>query len=299
MLPQMLSTLISVLSMGLLPTAGWTSALPSVPPQIVVAPPASELRLATRLSASGVAIIDAQSGQRIYGRQFDVPRPMASLTKLMTAMLIVEHHDLSDVVRVPQSIDTSQSNVRLPAGEQFTVGDVLSAMLIASANDAAVTLAVYHSGSVEAFVAEMNARAATLGLQSTSFANPAGLDAPLQLSTPQDIAWLTMAALRHPAIQKRLGMRGTTITSLQGSEVALSHTHVLLHERGAVRAGKTGTTSGANECLMSVVEEEGRRYVVVLLDSLQRYRDMHVILDALSHPPSDHTSVSLETSARP
>lgn len=274
--------------------------LPSIPSQIVVAPPAIELRVASRLSASGVIIMDAQSGQRVYGRQFDVPRPMASLTKLMTAIIIVENHELSEVVRIPQGIDSSHSSVHLPAGEQFTLGDVLSAMLIPSANDAAVALAVHHSGSVEAFVVEMNARALSLGLGQTSFTNPAGLDAPLQYSTPQDIAWLTMAALRHPSIQKRLGMRGVHIASLQGTEVSLTHTHALLHTSGPVKAGKTGTTLGANECLMSVVQESGHRYIVVLLDSLQRYRDMSTILAALSDAALvDPTSVTLRTPVRP
>lgn len=297
---QMLQALLSVLSMGMIPSAGWTSMLPSIPAQIGVAPPAIEFQVASRLSASGVIIIDAQSGQRVFGRQFDVPRPMASLTKLMTAMIIVEHHKLSEVMRIPQGIDSSQSTVHLPAGEQFTVGDVLSAMLVPSANDAAVALAVYHSGSVEAFVQEMNVRATALGLTQTSFENPAGFDASLQHSTPQDIAWLTMAALRHPAIQKRLGIRGVRITSLQGTEISLTHTHALLHANGVVKAGKTGTTSGANECLMSVVEENGRRYIVVILDSLQRYQDMSTILAALDASlVKDPTSVTLRTAVRP
>lgn len=297
---QMFSTLLSVLSMGVIAPPVWTAMPVSIPSQIGVAPPAIELRVASRLSASGVIIIDAQSGQRVYGRQFDVPRPMASLTKLMTAMIIVEHHKLSEVVRIPQGIDSSHSTVHLPAGEQFTVGDVLSAMLVPSANDAAVALAVHHSGSVEAFVKEMNARASSLGLTQTSFENPAGLDASLQHSSPQDIAWLTMAALRHPAIQKRLGMRGVRIASLQGTEISLTHTHALLHSAGPVKAGKTGTTSGANECLMSVVQEDGHRYIIVLLDSLQRYRDMSTILAALGDAaPADSTSVSLRPPARP
>jgi D-alanyl-D-alanine carboxypeptidase (penicillin-binding protein 5/6) len=173
-------------------------------------------------------------------------------------------------------------------------------MLVPSANDAAVALAVHHSGSIEAFVVEMNARAATLGLVQTSFANPAGLDAPLQYSTPQDIAWLTMAALRHPAIQKRLGMRGVRIASLQGTEIPLTNTNALLHASGPVKAGKTGTTSGANECLMSVVEENGHRYVVVILDSLQRYEDMSTILAALGTASAgDPLSVTLRTAVRP
>jgi len=289
----MLRTLLSVLSLGILPSLGGTASIPSIPPHLVVAPPALELQIATRLSASGVVVIDAQSGQRVFGKQYDVPRPIASLTKLMTALVIVEHHELSEVVRVPGGLKTFQSAVQLPAGEQFTVGDMLSAMLIASANDAASTLAIHHSGSVDGFVQVMNDRAVALGLEHTHFENPAGFDGPTQRSTPQEIAWLTMAALRQPFIQKRLSMRGARIVSLQGSDISLTNTHALLHRQGPVRAGKTGTTNGANQCLMSVVEESGRRYVVVLLDSLQRYVDMRTILDAMADLATPSTSVSM------
>jgi D-alanyl-D-alanine carboxypeptidase len=303
MLSQMLRTLLSVLLLGMVPPPMSGLSLASIIPNIDVAPPAIQMELAERLSASGVVVIDAQSGQRVFGRQHNIPRPMASLTKLMTALIIVEHHQLSEIVRVPKGIDAMQSTVRLPAGEQFTVGDLLSAMLIASSNDAAATLALFHSGSTEAFAKEMNVRSAILGLHSTVFENPVGLDDPEQHSTPQDLAWLTMAALRHPSIQRRLGMRGAIITSLQGSSVNLAHTHALMHTtRKAdddvspmVLAGKTGTTNGAGQCLMTVVEEGHRRYIVILLDSLQRYRDMHAILAAIASESASTESISLHT----
>lgn len=297
MLPQMLRTLLSVLLLGMVPPPMSGMPLTFVMPVLDVAPPAIQMELSSRLSASGVVVIDAQSGQRVFGRQYDIRRPMASLTKLMTAIIIVEHHALSEIVRVPQGIDPMQSTMRLPAGEQFTVGDLLSAMLIASSNDAAATLALFHSGSFETFAGEMNTRAAMIGLHATTFENPIGLDDPAQRSTPQDLAWLTMVALRHPSIQRRLSMRGAIIVSLQGSTVNLSHTHALMHaakrEGATVLAGKTGTTNGAGQCLMSIVGEGSRRYIVVLLDSLQRYRDMHVILAALATTISSPESLSL------
>lgn len=291
----MFQALLSVLLMGTVPVSGSLLPLETMTHRIHVSPPALRVSVDGRLSASGIVIMDAQSGQQLYGRAVDVPRPMASLTKLMTALIIVEHHTLTEVVRIPVGIPASETSVALPAGEQFTVGDVLSAMLIPSANDAAVALAIFHSGSTEAFVKEMNARAVALGLQGTSFENPIGFDGPEQLSTPQDMAWLTMAALRYPSIQRRLGMRGTTIVSMQGTEIPLSHTHALLHEKGSVVAGKTGTTTGANQCLVSVVDEGNHRYIVVLLDSLQRYADMQSILRTLDRSTVDHQSVSLHS----
>ncbi|MBM3230854.1 D-alanyl-D-alanine carboxypeptidase [Candidatus Peregrinibacteria bacterium] len=283
----MVRTLLTVMFLGLFPasTGGTTDALQAV--QFSVAPPAPVFSVAGRLSASGVVILDIESGQSVYSRDARVQRPMASLTKLMTAILIVENHDLSETVTVPKSAESAVGNkVYLTAGKNYRVGDLLSALLVNSANDAAITLALFHSGSLQTFVEEMNTRALQLGLKGTSFQNPIGLDHPSHWSTPRDIAWLTAFALRNAEIEKRMGMAGATIASLDGTEtVRLYHTNVLMHdpamaaaEGPTVVAGKTGTTDDAGECLVSVVEESGHRYVVVLLGSLQRYKDMDVIL---------------------
>lgn len=235
------------------------------------------------LSASGVLVVDLDSGQTLYAYASEVARPMASLTKLMTALIIVENHSLDEWVRVPKSAEEVIGNrAYIVAGEEYTVGDLLSALLIASGNDAAVTLAQFHAGSIFAFVQQMNERAVALGLHHTSFRNPTGLDAAEQKSTPQDLGWLAMFALRNPEIRSRLSTRGARIRSLGGQIVYLTHTHALLHAETSVVAGKTGTTEGAGECLMSVVEKEGKTYLVVLLNSLERYADMRRILDILT-----------------
>ncbi|MDA1209373.1 MAG: serine hydrolase [bacterium] len=249
---------------------------------ISIAPPAVNISIEDHMSASGVIILDAQSGQQVYARQATVRRPMASLTKLMTALLIVENHDLDELVVITKEAESVEGNkAYLKPGESFTVGDLLSALLIASANDAAEALAVYHSGSVPEFVAEMNTRAKTLGLPATSFMNPAGLDHPRQWSTPQDIAWLTTFAMRYDEISKRMSKRGAYILSKEGTRVDLAHTHWLMHQNTSVTAGKTGTTDAAGQCLVSFVEEEGHSYIVVLMNSQQRYKDMNAILDVL------------------
>jgi D-alanyl-D-alanine carboxypeptidase (penicillin-binding protein 5/6) len=207
---------------------------------------------------------------------------MASLTKLMTALLIVENHALDEWVRVPGDLGELNGNIaHLPTGHEFTVGDLLSALLTASANDAAETLARFHSGSVEAFVAEMNARAEVLGLKRTHYANVAGFDDPDQWSSPRDVAWLALFAFRHPPIAQRLSQRGAQIRSRQGVMLSLTHTHAFLHASTPVVAGKTGTTNGAGQCLLSFVEAGGRQYLVVLLNSQARYVDLRVVLDAL------------------
>ncbi|MDD4628332.1 MAG: serine hydrolase [Candidatus Peribacteraceae bacterium] len=276
-----MSSVLSALLLGLFPVAADLPKDVTAPLQEMrIAPPAENLVIHKRLSASGILVMDLGTGQTLYDSQGDIERPMASLTKLMTALIIVEHHKLDEWVPIPKIVTETQGSVAyLPEGEKFTVGDLLSAMMIASANDAAVALANYHSGSTEAFVKEMNARAASLGLTGTRYANSSGLDDPRQWSTPRDIAILTSFVLKVPAIRERMGERGSVIVSRGGQEIKLAHTHALLRAGApGVTAGKTGTTGAAGQCLVSVIEKEGRQYVVVLLHSRQRYVDMKTVL---------------------
>ncbi len=191
--------------------------------------------------------------------------------------------------------------MRLPIGHSFTVGDLLSALLIPSANDAAYALAIYDAGSMEDFSVKMNQRAVELGLSGTTYGNSIGLDDAKQESSPRDLALLAMTVLRHDEIRQRMSLEQASIRSLEGNTVALYHSHQLLavplsatvtgpsEQLGRagsgdaiVSAGKTGTTDDAGQCLLSIVESNGRRYVVVLLHSRDRYADMRTILASLS-----------------
>lgn len=272
------------------------NALLSVAPPSI-ASPADVASLDTALSASGVVIVDLDSGQTIYERGARHSLPMASLTKLMTALLIVEHHELDEIVTVPPDAPSVVgTDVRLPVGNRFTVGDMLSALLIPSANDAALALAKFHAGTMQDFSQQMNDRAAALGLTETSYENSIGLDDAKQLSSPRDLAILSMAVLRHDAIRERMGTRQDSIRSLEGTIISLYHSHQLIDipltasvtDSGSkmghaiVTAGKTGTTDDAGQCLLSIVDVHDRRYVVVLLHSNDRYADMRTVLASLS-----------------
>jgi len=279
-------SLLSALLLGLFPTVDTESFDVSTLESIQIAPSSEAIEISEHLSASGVVIYDALSGQRLYAKQARTQRPMASLTKLMTALLIVENHELDEMVLVPKSVvDVAGNKVYLEPGKHYSVGDLLSALLINSANDAATTLAQFHSGSVSAFVGEMNDRALQLGMTGTSFHNPAGLDHPAHWSTPQDIAVLTMFSLRYEEIASRLSSTGERIASVEGDNISLYHTHALMHEVSPVLAGKTGTTTDAGQCLMSLVEGVDQQYIVVLFNSNQRYKDMRIILSSLKTEP--------------
>lgn len=286
----MLRPLLAALLMGMFsPLESGEQGVASVIRNVTLAPPAQEESfnsfslLAEELTASGFLITDLQSGMPLFGKDADVPRPIASLTKLMTALIIAENHEMNEWVALPPDIELVQGNIAyLPSGHHFTVGDLLSATLIGSANDAAIALARYHSESVEEFVNEMNARARELGLQRTSYANPVGFDSQEQKSSPQDVLWLTSFLQRFPAIRNRMGLRGVRLVSLEGARVTLSHTHALLHADTPVIAGKTGTTEAAGECLLSIVRGKERDYAVVLLHSANRYADMRKVLEAIA-----------------
>ena len=279
--------MISALFLGLLPVVQSSVVAVSnhqshVVQQLPLLPPQSEIILEKPLSASGVIVIDQQSGQTLYEHQRTEEMPVASLAKLMTAIVIAEHHALNEVVVVPQSVIGIEGNrAYITPGHRFTVGDLLSALLVASANDAAHALALYHSGTVESFVDEMNARAISLGLRSTSFANPIGFDDPLQYSTPQDIAWLTSYALKNDNLYNRMSSLGSYIVSSEGEVLHLYHTHTLIHQLTNVLAGKTGTTDEAKQCLSTLLTKRGRNYIVVLLHSDDRYKDLQTIMGSL------------------
>jgi len=285
----MVSSVLSVLLMGMVPLATPASAdqvalnalaISSPLPAAVVS---SVSALPRRVTASGMIILDLQSGQTVYAREAEKHRSIGSLTKLMTALIIAENHALDEIVAVPDDIGEIEGSLaHLPKGQHFTVGDLLSALLVPSGNDAAQTLAVFHSGSVESFVTEMNERAAVLGLKDTNFANPDGLDDPKQWSTPRDIAWLATFVMRRPELRQRMSMPSVNIKSQEGTALNLENTHELIRQQSAVVAGKTGTTSGAGQCLVSLVKEGGREYVVVLLRSRGRYTDMRAVLGALA-----------------
>ncbi len=272
--------------MGMFPTQDLPLQPMPTLASLSVSLPSETLEIEEHVSASGVLVIDVASGQRLFSSEENKRRPMASLTKIMTALLVVENHDLNERVRIPRGVeDTIGNKVYLEEGKHFSVGDLLSALLISSANDAAKALAIYHSGSLSAFTEEMNARVKELGLKNTSFSDPIGLDNPDQFSTAQDIAWITMFVQRYEPIAVRMRKRGMRIFSKEGDEIFLAHTHALMHAEKDVTGGKTGTTNGAGQCLVSLVEEEGTEYLVVIMNSLQRYKDMRAILEVLRGQP--------------
>lgn len=274
----MLSVLASVLVLGLIPAEPPAPAAPSLPgiEMLSISAPdtiATTLRMPA-LSASSAILMDASSGQEIFSVSPDERKPMASLTKIMTALLILENHSLNEIVTIPPIAEEIKgSTIGLKAGQRFSVRSLLYALLLPSANDAAYALAVFDARSVSTFVQRMNLRAESLGLKNTHFANPAGLDNINQFSTPRDLAWLTLAALKNETFGTIVGTRTARITAEDGKEYLLKNTNEMLHYNANVFGVKTGTTDNAGECLIILFTERDHPYLLVLLGSSERYAD--------------------------
>jgi D-alanyl-D-alanine carboxypeptidase len=227
------------------------------------------------VAAKAAILVDIDTGQILLEHNARARLPMASTTKIMTALLALEQGDLDAVVTVPaEALHVGESSMFLQAGEQLTLRDLLYGLLMVSGNDAAMTIALHMAGSEAAFVQMMNERAASLGLTDTRFANPHGLDAPNHFSSAADLYRLARAALAYPEFAT---MVSTTQHTVPG------HTLVNKNELLGLYAGadgiKTGTTDLAGECLVASVQRNGHRAVAVILGSTQRYEDARRLFD--------------------
>lgn len=265
------------------PTPVMLRALPGSELLEVQSPSRIQSLTVPNVTASGAMLIDIASGEEIFSKNPDIPRPMASLTKIMTALVVLEQHSLKEIVVIPSSAEGIQgSALRMSVGEHFALRDLLKGLLLPSANDVAYALAVHDSKSAAAFTQKMNERAKALGLKQTKFANPAGLDDPEQYSTPRDLSWLTLKALKHPTFQEMVQTKSALIRSTEGSEYELKNTNEILHSELNVFGVKTGTTGRAGECLIILFTEGRRSYALVLLGSKDRYTDALTVMQAVA-----------------
>ncbi|MDN5352992.1 MAG: hypothetical protein PWQ12_1913 [Clostridiales bacterium] len=246
------------------------------------------------LVADGAILINASSGQVLFEKNSQTPLYPASTTKILTAIICLEDLNLSDVVTVDDEAPyVGGSHIALDVGEQLTVEQLLYALLMASANDAAVALAKYHSGSVEAFAEVMNERAAEMGATHSNFTNPHGLTDPDHVTTAYDLAKITQYALKNqkfneiiqtrryeiPPTNKKNetrylnssnsffpGMSGSdTLIDVDGKQIPI--------EFDLVDGVKRGYTEEALNCFVGSATLDGRRYISVVLHS--RANDMY------------------------
>lgn len=220
---------------------------------------------APRVSASGAILVEASSGRVLYARRPDTPRPIASTTKIMTALVVLERRRLTDVIRVPPyGAGAAESQIGLREGEELTVADLLAALLLPSANDAAHALAVRVGGSRAGFVRLMNRRAAREGLRHTHFSTPVGLDTPGNYSTPRELASLARRLRRHPYARTVMDRARFTLRSGARRRTVLNRNR-LVAQVPWVNGVKTGHTLGAGYVLVGSGRRRGVSLVSVVL----------------------------------
>jgi serine-type D-Ala-D-Ala carboxypeptidase (penicillin-binding protein 5/6) len=222
------------------------------------------------------------NGQTYRDRNPNLRRAPASLTKIMTALIVMEKCRLDEVVTVTRSAARETgSRIGLRRGERLTVRDLLAATLIASANDAARALADHAGGNQQAFVAQMNARARSLRLQNTRFTNACGHDHPGLYSSAHDLAILTKRALGIPLFADLVARRGMRIATVKGGRsYQLKNKNRLIGRYPGASGVKTGTTPNAGQCLVALAERGDRKVLLVIMHARNRWRTAPVMLDA-------------------
>jgi len=223
--------------------------------------------------AHGILLKELNSGRVLY--EYDAGKRMspASLTKIMSALVILERGQLDDLVTIsPNAARAHKMHLRVKVGQVFRLEDLLKAMLIMSANDACLA-AVEHVGGDEAqFVTLMNDKAATLGLADTHFSNGCGFDNPDHYSTAEDLAALSVIALDQPTFRQLVREERAIITPISGNRAYVLHnTNRLLGRIPGVEGIKTGFTSKAGRCLIAKVSQNGSDLLLVILNSKRRW----------------------------
>lgn len=227
------------------------------------------------IAAGAWALADARSGEYLAGEDASERLPIASMAKVMVALVTLENADLDEVATVSGDAASFAvplySNVGLYAGDTLTVRELLMAAMISSGDDATYALAEHvgggdGKGGVDAFVAMMNREAALRGLSDTRFENPIGLDARGQYSSARDLLAMTRAASEYPEFREMVGTKRAEITT-QDRVIPMTNTNELLQAYGPATGVKTGTTPAAGECLLSSAASGDESYVAVVLDA--------------------------------
>ena len=237
------------------------------------------------ISAPSAVLIDVDSGKILFEKNKDEQRPCASITKVMTLLLVMEALDsgkihLDDIVTTSAHASSmGGSDIWLEEGEQMTVDEMIKATAVASANDAAVALAEHICGSEDDFVTMMNERAKELGMDQTTFLNCNGLDEEGHLTSAYDVALMSRELIKHNLI---FDYTSIWLDSLRDGETQIVNTNKLLKTYPGITGLKTGTTSEASSCISATAERDGLSLIAVVLGApsgKDRFKDAATLLD--------------------
>lgn len=237
------------------------------------------------VTASSAILMEASTGKILYEKEPDTKRPPASITKIMTMILVMEAIEsgkmkYTDILTASaHAVSMGGSQIWLKEGEKMSVKDLLKATAVASANDASVVLGEAVAGSEEAFVAKMNQRAKELGMKNTTFLNCCGLDLDGHTSTARDIAIMARELLKHSAIREYSGI---WMDYLRDGQTQLVNTNKMVRFYEGATGLKTGTTSKAGYCVCASAKRDSMELIAVILNgsnSNQRFTDAKTLLN--------------------
>ena len=230
-------------------------------------------------------LVSIDTGEVMYEKEADAQVPIASITKVMTLLLTLEAIEagkvsMQDIVPISEhAYNMGGSQIWLEPGEQFTLDELIKAICVCSANDAAVAVGEFVGGSEPVFAEMMNARAAELGMTNTSFKNACGLDEEGHYSSARDVSLMSRELLKHPKI---LEYSSIWMDTLRGGETQLTNTNKMLKSYQGITGLKTGTTSKAGVCISASAVRDGMGLLAVVLgspSSKERFLSASTLLD--------------------
>ena len=233
------------------------------------------------ISASSACLLEAESERVLYSKNAEKQLPMASTTKIMTAILALESGiSLDKVIKTPkEAVGVEGSSIYLQNGEEITFENLIYGLLLSSANDSAVAIAITVSGSVENFVALMNKKAQELGLSNTHFTNPHGLYEKEHYTTAFDLAKLMAYCIKNDLFVNISGCYKKVVQANENlTRVMINHNR-LLNSYDGIIAGKTGFTKMSGRCLVTCAERKGLQLIAVTLNAPNDWQDHTSLFD--------------------
>ena len=233
------------------------------------------------VSAHSALLMEASSGNVVWQKNADDRMAMASTTKIMTALVALENSDMDEIVTVPpEAVGIEGSSIYLFAGERITMEDLLYALLLSSANDAAAAIAIHIGESIEGFADMMNARAAELGLTDTHFVNPHGLYDEQHYTTARELAIIARKAMENEIFAEIVSTYKKTaaLDGENGVRLFVNHNKLLHRYEGACGI-KTGFTKKSGRCLVSAAERDGVSFICVTLNAPDDWHDHEKLFD--------------------
>lgn len=250
------------------------------------------------VSAKSAIVVDGATGRMLWSKDPDTQRYPASLTKIMTALLLLERCTPDEMITAPPGVDKiEESSLHLVPGEQVSAGELLYALMLRSANDACVAIANHISGSVPEFAKLMNERARQIGATRTTFNNPNGLNDAKHKTTARDLSLIAVEAMKRPEFREAVRTQKRTIVrSVKQDDVELVNKNKYLTIDPGADGIKTGWTIPAGKCYVGSVTRNGFRIITVLLASDDWVKDNKALMEWAF---KEHDAVKLGSAGQP